>query len=145
MIRAYRNEDLTACAALYCAAFAAAPWNEHWPQETAAQRIADLMCSLLSVGLLYEEDGVIAGMLLGSHVTYLYGRELLIHELCVLPDRQRGGIGSKLLEYVVKRLRTKGYAGIFLNTTRRYPSEAFYVKNGFELQPRTVAMYRTLK
>ncbi len=145
MIRAYQNGDLSACAALFCAAFAAEPWNEQWTLQIAEQRIAELMCSPLSVGYVSEEDGVLTGMLIGSHVTYLYGRELLIHELCVLPDRQRSGVGSALLGFVTERLRQEGYAGIFLNTAHGYPSERFYLKNGFERQQRTVALYRSLK
>ena len=145
VIRAYRESDLPECAALYCNTFSAPPWNEHWTTQIAEQRISELMCSPLSVGYLLEENGVLLGMLIGSHVTYLYGRELLIHELCVLPDRQRGGVGSALLQSVTERLREESYAGIFLNTTHGYPSERFYLKNGFERQQRTVALYRRLK
>lgn len=145
MIRIYEPADLHACALLYKAAFAGKPWNEDWPPEIAEQRVADLMCTPVSEGYLCEENGVLCGMLLGHRMTYLYGTELLIHELCVSPRCQRQGIGTKLLAHVCDILQKDGCAGIFLNTRRGYPSEKFYLQNGFTHQADTVSLYKALR
>ena len=144
MIRKYQETDLAACAALYCAAFAGDPWNEQWTQEIAEKRIRELMCSPMSAGYVCEENGRLRGMAIGCSVTYLYGRGLVIHEFCVDPAAQRTGIGSEMLRYVCDTLKAEGYVGIFLNTRRGYPSEKFYLKNGFTRSEDMVSLYRSL-
>lgn len=144
-IRGYTPADLSACAALYSAAFAEEPWRENWPQELAENRIRELMVSPLSRGYLLLRDGRPVGLIAGEAFTYLYGRDFFVHEFCVSPDLQRGGIGTALLQYVRDELSAEGFAGMFLNTRRGYSSEAFYLKNGFEQADDMITLYLHLK
>ena len=132
MIRKYRKSDLSSCAAVFCEAFGAEPWYEDWTQELAETRISELMGTPNSVGFVYVEDGEICGVMAGRVLTYLYGEEYMIDEFCVMPDLQRKGVGGKMLEHACKSLSSDGVVAIVLNTTKSFPAERFYNKNGFE-------------
>ena len=144
MIRKIQPADYAACAVLYAAAFAEKPWKEQWSQEQALLRVKELMNTPVSVGYLSEEDGRISGMLIGHAFSYLFGRELFIHELCVSPDFQRQGVGSRLLAHVCGQLKAEGFVGMCLNTRCGYPSEQFYLHNGFRQDERNINLYRVL-
>ncbi|MBQ6040197.1 MAG: GNAT family N-acetyltransferase [Oscillospiraceae bacterium] len=131
MIRRYEQADLTACAAVFCAAFSAEPWNENWTDSLAETRISELMCSPLSVGYVYEENGEIIGFAAGRNVTYLFGREYMIDEFCIRPERQGRGTGSEMLTFIAADQKRSGTVNIVLNTSKGLPSEKFYLKNGF--------------
>ena len=132
MIRKYRKSDLSTCAAVFCESFGAEPWYEEWTQELAETRIAELMGTPNSVGYVYIEDGEICGLVAGRRLTYLNGEEYMIDEFCILPEMQRIGIGGKLLNHVSKAMAADGVTAIVLNTTKSFPAERFYSKNGFE-------------
>lgn len=145
IVRHYRQEDLSGCAAVFCSAFGAAPWHESWNIPLAEKRIAELTGTQLSAGYVYEENGVICGFAAGRTVTYLYGREYVIDEFCVSADRQGKGVGSALMQQIKAEMTEAGFAGIVLNTTRGYPSERFYRKHGFTENAEMITMYRVLQ
>ena len=144
MIRRYRPSDLKMAAVVFRAAFAAEPWNEEWTYELAETRINELMSSPQSIGYVSEDNGVIQAVLCGRKLTYLSGIEYMIDEFCVSPDMQRSGIGSAVLDYACKELTAEGVMGMALLTTRGYPSERFYIKNGFESKDAMTFMYRII-
>ena len=144
MIRRYEEKDLTECAAVFCSAFSAEPWKEHWTQALAETRIAELTGTQYSVGFVYEENGRILALAAGRVCTYLYGREYVIDEFCVSADIQGKGIGSAMLTQIAAEMKSAGCVSIVLQTTKGYPSERFYLKNGFQHSPDMITMYRPL-
>ena len=144
MIREYEPRDLEACAAVFCSAFRAAPWHENWTVQLAETRISELTGTQLSAGFVYEEAGQILGFAAGRVVTYLYGKEYVIDEFCVLSEMQGKGIGSRLLSGIADAMRQQGIVSIVLQTTKGYPSEQFYLKNGFQHSPDMITLYRKL-
>jgi len=145
MIRRYIPSDLKMAAEVFRAAFAAEPWNEEWSIELAETRIKELMSAPQSIGYVSEENGVIQAVFCGRKLTYLHGVEYVIDEFCVLPDIQRSGIGTAVLDHASGELTAEGVAAMALLTTRGYPSEKFYIKNGFTGSDTMVFMYRTIK
>ena len=143
-VRHYQPADLAACGAVFCSAFAGEPWNERWSQEIAETRIAELTGTALSLGYVYEERGQILGFAAGRTVTYLYGKEYVIDEFCISAEMQGKGIGSAMMRQITAEMTDAGFAGIVLNTTKGYPSERFYLKNGFVQNEAMITMYRTL-
>ena len=133
MIRPYQPDDLRACAEVFRAAFAAEPWCEEWSLRLAEARIAELMGAPYSAGWVYEQDGVLLGMMAGRRLTYLTGKEYMIDEFCIAPQMQGRGIGSEMLAHVTQLLTAEGTVKIVLLTTKGFPSEQFYLKNGFQL------------
>ena len=143
-VRHYQPADLAACGAVFCSAFAGEPWNERWSHEIAETRIAELTGTALSLGYVYEERGQILGFAAGRTVTYLYGKEYVIDEFCISAEMQGKGIGSAMMRQITAEMTDAGFAGIVLNTTKGYPSERFYLKNGFVQNEAMITMYRTL-
>ena len=144
MIRKYETQDLERCAAVFCSAFSAAPWNENWTLRLAETRISELTGTQLSAGFVYEEAGQILGFAAGRVVTYLYGKEYVIDEFCVSAEMQGKGIGSRLLAGIADVMREQGIVSVCLQTTKDYPSERFYLKNGFVQAEQMITMYRSL-
>lgn len=144
MIRLYAESDLAAAAELYRRTFGGEPWNENWSDELAGIRVAELMMSPLSVGYVFEENGRLLGLLCGRKLTYLHGAELMIDELCVSPDVQRCGIGTKLLDRAAEDMASMGVVRMVLNTVGGFPSENFYRKNGFVTSSGMIFMCREL-
>lgn len=144
MVRKYEPRDLGCCAAVFCSAFSAAPWNENWTLQLAETRISELTGTQLSAGFVYEEAGQILGFAAGRVVTYLYGKEYVIDEFCVSAEMQGKGIGSRLLAHIADAMREQGIVSICLQTTKGYPSEQFYLKNGFVQAEQMITMYRSL-
>ncbi|MBQ6250537.1 GNAT family N-acetyltransferase [Ruminococcus sp.] len=145
MIRRYRQDDLDGAAEVFRCAFMAEPWKEAWSRELAAERISQLMSAPQSVGYVSEANGTIQAILCGRKLTYLHGTEYVIDEFCVSPSVQRQGTGTAVMEYAAYELRREGVVAMALMTTRGYPSERFYLKNGFEGIDGMVFMYRSIK
>ena len=57
--------------------------------------------------------------------------EYYIDQFCVKADYQRHGIGGRFLELIEKNIHANGMNAIILNTEKGFPSEKFYLKNGF--------------
>ncbi|WP_019678853.1 GNAT family N-acetyltransferase [Ruminococcus flavefaciens] len=145
MIRRYRTSDLDGAAAVFIAAFSADPWNEEWPFELAAVRIEELMSAPQSIGYICEENGVIQAILCGRKLDYLYGPEYVIDEFCVDPQFHRQGIGTAVLGFASAELSSEGVVAMALMTTKGYPSEKFYRRNGFDGNNDMIFMYRSIK
>ncbi len=144
MIRRYRADDLDGAAAVFTAAFAAPPWNEEWSDELSRKRIGELMSAPQSIGYVCEDNGCIQAILCGRKLTYLHGPEYVIDEFCVLPELHRSGIGTAVIGYAKDELVKEGVVAMALMTTKGYPSEKFYIKNGFERNEGMIFMYRVL-
>lgn len=126
-------EDIPACARTLMAAFAPAPWNEHWTYEQAFTRIDEIMSGRVSRGYVAVEGDTVVAMLSGRIMTYLAFKELWVDEFSVHPDYQRQGVGSRMMAFVRAQLREEPekISYIVLNTEQGYPSVKFYEANGF--------------
>lgn len=141
MIRRYCEKDLEKAAWVLKEAFAEAPWNEVWDIELAKTRIGELMSGPMAIGYVWEEDSRILGIMLGRKTTYLWGPEYFIDEFCISPAVQRKGIGTSMIEYAKQQLAAQGFVDMVLNTEKGYPSEKFYIKNGFVQKESLIFMY----
>lgn len=89
----------------------------------------------LTVSLVAVEDGAIVGHVAFSPVT-IGGRDLRWYGLgpvSVRPDRQRGGIGGRLIREGFARLQRRGAAGCVV-----LGDPGYYGRFGFEADPRLV-------
>ena len=141
MIRRYKNSDLDKAAIVLTQAFAEEPWNEKWNIELARTRIEELMSGLMSISFIFEEDDNILGVMIGRRTTYLYGTEYFIDEFYIAPAAQRKGIGTKMIRYAREELSREGFVDIVLNTEKGFPSEQFYIRNGFVQKESLIFMY----
>jgi GNAT superfamily N-acetyltransferase len=65
--------------------------------------------------------------------------------MCVRVEKQHTGVGSRLMNYLIKELESDGVRTISLLTNRGIPAEAFYKKNGFSEIKRLMFLSRDIK
>ncbi len=72
------------------------------------------------------------GFILGSTMLFHYGKVFEVNDLAVLPDYQRKGIATELLERCLADMEERGIKGINLITANEGMLPGFYGKHGFE-------------
>ncbi len=141
------NESyLPQMAELYKEAFSGNPWNDDWSdagQLDEYMKDISLGYNALNYGLMI--DGKLAGMSVGNVSHWWEGTNYNIAELCISPDYQGQGIGSKFLELIEQSVREKGIVGFFLQTDNDKPSYPFYHKNGFEDLDKHISLYKSVR
>ena len=100
MIRPYESKDLSQCAAIFKEAFSEETWGCIWTKERAEAYISDLTCHPKFIGFVSDEKGVIDGAVLACRKVSWNNDEIHIDELIVAPQKQRSGIGGKLVDAV---------------------------------------------
>ena len=133
-------------AELFRDAFSGEPWNDNWSDtEQLMEYMKDISkaYSQLNYGLLI--DGRLVGMSVGKIKHWWEGTEYAIDEICVSPEYQGQGLGSKFLSLIESAIREKGLGGIFLQTDNDKPAYRFYHKNGFRDLASHMSLYKSLK
>jgi ribosomal protein S18 acetylase RimI-like enzyme len=59
------------------------------------------------------------------------GYHFQLKEMCTTPEQRRHGIGSRLLEYLLRMLKQRGVVQVFCETRSGVPAETFYRHAGF--------------
>lgn len=143
MIRKVKKSDYEAISKLMMKAFKKPPWNETWNFQNAYQRIEQLDDGKYTRCYVYLLDDQIVGVLCGKLVTYVQSLDLMIEDFYIDPDCQRMGLGSKLMDAVIKELPEVD--NFSLITGRDFYSVSFYQKNGFEVMESQVFMNKVLR
>ena len=132
-------------AKLYKASFAGEPWNDDWSNEEQLYEYVKEISSAynrLNYGL--KVDNKLVAMSLGMIRHWWEGTNYNIEELCVLPEFQGKGIGSRFMEMIENDIQTKGVVGIFLQTDDDKPAYSFYHKIGFGDLSTHLSLYKSL-
>ena len=109
-IRMEQNQDIPAIHSLIQAAFQDAPHTSH-TEHLIVEALRHAQA--LTISLVAEVEGRIIGHVaispvsISSGATDWYG----LGPVSVLPDMQRQGVGSRLIETVLAQLRKKSAAG----------------------------------
>jgi ribosomal protein S18 acetylase RimI-like enzyme len=121
-LREFRDDDYDAVVRLWRAAGLTVKPSDTLPE---LRKLIDRNPGLF---LVVEEDGVVAGTVIGAWD----GRRAWIYHLAVLPDRQGGGIGRMLMDELERRLRAVGATKLNLLVERGNAGVAdFYRKLGY--------------
>ncbi|MGT2741751.1 GNAT family N-acetyltransferase [Streptococcus plurextorum] len=128
---------------LFVSVFSQAPWHDDWSDEQQLDRyIGDLLAHprALCFGL-FDQVNLIALSL--GYIRYWYeGTEYRIEELCIAPDYQGQGLGSRFLSEIEKLLADRGIVHILLQTERNLPAFSFYKNCGFHALEEDVTMVK---
>lgn len=136
---------LEQAAALYKSAFAGEPWNDDWSDEEQLRAyISDIACQQNSLNFGLISGGQLVAIALGSTRHWWEGTNYNLEELCISPDMQGRGIGTRFLAQIESELKALGIAGIFLQTDIDKPSYRFYRKNGFGELTKHVSFFKGL-
>ena len=138
------EKHLPALAELYVEAFNAPPWNDQWTVESAAKRLSQMMNCEGFYGLVSVEDDRICGMILGNHEIFYDCTHFNIKEFCVDIKLRGAGVGTKLLDEFLSRLKERGIDEAILFTSRTDGTEGFYHKRGFRSFNSMVMMGKAL-
>lgn len=144
-IRRFHPEDLQQAAPLFCSIFNGEPWHDEWEESVAEAFLRDIVETPGFLGFAAENEGGLAGLVMGHRKRWWRGDIYFINEMGVARDKQGQGIGRKLLEYAVQEAKREGMQNISLLTERHYDAYAFYRKLGFKEGKNTRLMYRFLR
>lgn len=143
-IRGFEHSDLDECAKLFDSVFTEAPWKDSWTTESARQRLSEIHRTPGFVGLVFCERDKIIGFILGYCEECSGMKEFCVQEMCVRNDRQREGIGTRLLSDLEKKLKEMGVNHIYLVTMKGTPAEHFYNRNDYQINQKMVLMTHRL-
>jgi aminoglycoside 6'-N-acetyltransferase I len=152
--RQVRCEDIRRCAEVFVEVFGRAPWNEKWEIADALMRLEELWHTPGFYGVIaYEDEGAVPpgssermlGFAMGYTEQWKQGRHFYLKEMCVVPHRQRSGIGTAILEALYQGLVAMGVEAIYLLTLRDSPAAVFYEKSGLRISSRMIQMGKWLE
>ena len=126
------SEHIEECVDLFIDVFTREPWNDVYDsREQVVQFFENHIANNYFVGYIMKNADEVIAMSLGSKKPWIKGMEYYIDQFCVKADYQRHGIGGRFLELIEKNIYANGMNAIILNTEKGFPSEKFYLKNGF--------------
>ncbi len=142
MIRKMQKTDIPACAEILCAVYNNEMWQCRWTIETGVAYLEDYSEGKKFVGFVIEENEKIIGALFAHEKIWWNNSELYIDEMFILPEMQRGGYGSMLINAAEEYVKEHSLAGITLCTNKYAPAPNFYRKNGFVDNEFIMFMYK---
>lgn len=95
--------------------------------------------------VLEDENGIAASMILNSNqaeeyknikwrITAAEDQVLVIHTLCVSPEKKGLGYGKKMVNFAVEYAKKQGFKTIRIDTWKNnIPAQKLYIGQGFEL------------
>ena len=129
---------------LFIETFSGEPWNDVYESRAQVERFfQNHMENNYFLGYVLKEDEAIVALSLGFIKPWIEGLEYYIDQFCVAIKRQGSGIGSVFLNLIESDIKMRGMNGIILNTERTFPSETFYVKNGFKPLDEVVVLVKS--
>lgn len=132
----FRRDDLEDGAELYRTVFNRPPWNDEWTVETARNRLSEILETPGYRGYKASLEGELVGFVVGNLEQWDTGRRFFVEELCVHPDDQQRGIGTRLVERLIDELRDADVERAYLVTMTDGSARSFYESNGFSLDER---------
>ena len=129
---------------LYKSAFSRNPWNDDWSdEEQLTEYIKEKSGGFQAINYGLLIDGKLVAISLGQITHWWEGTNYALDELCVSPDCQGTGIGTRFMELIESDLRKRGLKGIFLQTDSDKPAYDFYHKNGFKDLSKHISLFKS--
>ena len=128
------EEHLEACVDLFIDVFTKAPWYDTYSsRKQVVDFFQNYMASNHCVGYVLQDQSDVIALSVGMKKPWINGMEYYIDQFCVQSDLQGKGAGSHFLKLIEREIKAEGMNAIILNTEHGFPSESFYLKNGFRL------------
>lgn len=120
-------------AALLVEVFSQEPWCESWEFENAHDRLLCYKKAPYFLGMSAIEKGKLIGFIFGNFEPYQKASQFIIKEMCVKTEKQRTGVGKKLLSELHNLLKLSNASTSYLLTRKGSPAELFYLNSGYLL------------
>ena len=128
-----KEENIEECVDVFINTFTKEPWFDTYEsREQVINFFNNYFKNNYFLGYVGSVEGKIVALSLGMKKPWIEGIEYYVDEFCVNYEDQGKGIGSEFLKEIEKDIKEKGLNGFLLNTEKGYPSEKFYLKNGFK-------------
>lgn len=144
MIREFKKSDIDSCAKIMQAVYNNEMWQCRWTDETACSYLRDIVENTKFIGFCVAVNDEVIGAILCREKVWWNNSELYIEEMFILPQHQRHGYGSRLMNAIEDHVKHKRLAGLTLSTSKYSFAPDFYRKNGFEVAEPVVFMYKVL-
>lgn len=120
------------CVDLFIETFSGKPWNDVYDSRNQVfEFFKNHMNNNYFVGYVLKDKSNVIALSVGMKKPWINGMEYYIDQFCVKVDMQGQGIGSQFLKMIETDIKSRGMNAIILNTEKGFPSEKFYLKNGF--------------
>lgn len=140
------KEHIEECADLFIDVFTKPPWNDTYnSREQVITFFQNYIDNNYFVGYVLKEQTIIIALSIGMKKPWINGMEYCIDQFCVKPEWQGKGIGSRFLKLIEDEIQAEKMNAIILNTERGFPSENFYLKNGFQLVDELITLIKQNK
>ena len=143
-VRLFQLEDLSMCTDVFIQTFNAAPWYDSWTKDQAKAYLTDFIHTPGFIGIVSLQNNHINGILFGNRKQRWSGHEFYIQEMAISPTYQNSGIGSGMIDFLMKILKPMNIEGITLLTDRGTTAEKFYLKHNFKEIDRLVFLYKNI-
>ena len=143
-IYSFSSNDTEAAAKLYAKVFSKPPWKEHWDHHLACQRLEYIVNCPGFYGITIWIKKKLIGFCMGNTEPFNNDSYFYLKEVCVSSKYQNQGIGSIMLNGLVKDLQEVQVDSIYLITQRQDQLEYFYKKNGFKSDTNLLLLSKTI-
>jgi aminoglycoside 6'-N-acetyltransferase I len=144
MIEKMVPEKVTEYAFLYVTVFNDEPWNEHWTERNAIERLEDFMKTPKFQGFALYDEGKLVGVVAGHGRVLMDTISFYIGDFFIKGNRQGKGYGKRLLAHLEEELKKQGIKKVTLLTMTDSPAQTFYEKKGYEVNDYRVVMVKPL-
>lgn len=118
---------------LFIETFSKEPWyDEFASREQVVLFFKNHMLNNYFLGYVLKSETKVIALSVGFKKPWIKGMEYYIDQFCVGYSYQGQGVGGAFIKLIEKEMLDEGLNAIILNTEKGYPSEKFYLKNGFE-------------
>lgn len=126
------HDILDLCVDLFMDTFSKEPWNDVYEsRKQVIDFFENHMTNNYFVGYALKNEKTVIALSIGMKKPWINGVEYYIDEFCVKAGMQGLGVGTQFLSLIAEDIKAQGMNGIILNTAKGFPSEKFYLKNGF--------------
>lgn len=139
----FTAENMQQCIDLYLDVFTRKPWNEQWTEESAKERLTDLLNTPKFIGYLFYDQSDLIGMVAGHAKKSYSGMTFYVAELCVSASLQGKGYGSAILSRFENELQRHDINSLYLLTATGGAAQAFYEKNGYAVNDQRVVLKKS--
>lgn len=143
-LRLFDGNDILQCVDTFINVFNQDPWNDEWSTDTAYRYLIDFTNTPGFTGVVAVDEEEMIGFIFGASKHWWSGKEFFINEMCVSVQKQKTGVGSALMRFLIEKLESDEISNVTLLTDRGIPAEVFYKKNGFTEIDRLVFLNKNL-
>lgn len=130
-IRKLEKSDVSSVIEIMQKAFLEDPWKEEWSLLACQNRVEEILSIPQSLSYILLKDGFVIGALLGRFATYMEHKDFIMEEFFIDPKEQKKGLGTLLLNHLVKEVKSQNVAKLSLVTLRGSKIQTYYERQGF--------------